>query len=331
MLSILPPIVIKLLFFVAFVNSACVLVDTIMIRHHKSAIYYFLLHIWNKIDEAKLIDFPKITAKLTLEFKSFIFGSKAVSVRGVFSTILFSFILTTVALSADKILSGSILFFSTKMFFINIFYRHQMYMPVLYVTNLIYDVLTIAATTLVLTIIVKHGSSMKGFLLLWADALLAFVLAVFCLYTVIQISIEFNHTWVLSNMKADVLAKMEKELHTIENSGGIIINVADSLWSTIKALLTFGAKGNHYTSMSLASATTLAPTIVYINILIFLMIAKAIIFASGSSAKYIIEKATEPDIDNPNQAEKFMPFTIFGRIVSAFSSLIVVIVIIFTP
>ena len=296
-----------------------------MLRRHKTRLYDALLRLWIRIDDSQLIDFPRVTAHATIRLKTAVFGAKSLSIRALITASLTSITLTTIALSFLAFRSGSPSFRSFATFFPGLFYRYQMFIPAVYLTNLAYDLATLWTTIFVLGIVISRGTSIRGFLFLLTDAVIAFLLAVACLYSAVLISEQFNHLWILDRMKDDVLAQTATSLHDLRSTGSVVavvVHVGESLWSTLRAVITLGVEGNTYNPMALGSATTLAPTIVYVGILMFLMIAKTILTLSAYSTQYALEKATEPNIETPDHTDKFKPFTILGMVASVFSGLV---------
>lgn len=315
--------------------------DRILLRRQKNTLYHALIVWWDRLDDTRVPDLPKLMADWILSASKHILKWPVISWQTAVIYIFVSFLLTTAATIFGFILDkGFFHFFPTILpTFVG------------YVSNLIFDLITIIATVKVI-FIVKKFNPLISLIAIIGDIVIAAILAIVSLSVYVRLD---DMIWEHSSLSGtsyvhkhyeDAFRKSLKNAlaadgftentHLRIHKGITFFDYITSLprrlretiskgRSTEEKIVTVYAKDestNKYKSYKvkaknhvrwfevMIAGTMFVPTFFYLSILLFMIISKAVLSSSRLLILHFLEVLAQND--PVKEPKEFMPGTLTG-------------------
>lgn len=253
--------------------TAGVAADKILHDREHKRVRKSLKRLWDRLDKTPVPQIPKFVARRTLAATASIFGRRKWSFRAPALICLLSFGFTVTALALGSWLARADL---------SVLYEVMSVDPAHFLlTNLLFDSITILVTLSVLQVI-KRVHPGLGLILLFVDCLLAYLLAITCLYSIFWV------TWP-SPLPFSWLDTFSFPAQ---------VRDAPRPNPDLRPIIAFFC----------FAATTLFPTVVYALLVLATTMAKPLISAVRSAALYVLRPTWDPKKDTI--------FTILGSLLA---------------
>ncbi len=317
----------------AVVEGLCLAADRFVLNRHKARLYYFLLSIWVRLDDARIRDFHHVLARRTLQVIGRVARPRGRELLGSAVITGTSFLLTFSAIALGMVADEKVWVLWTLGFEGREVWRW----PAVLGINLGFDFATVLVTVLILRKVARSGWFRSTFLIL-TDIITAAALAVACV--VVVNAIGFFGSWE-AHLTPSAVDELIQEYHQESTVLGLVENQEG--WVKILEagddLVVDYVTGNEYrrivftrpfpdvvevrhkvlavSAMTAYAATTLIPTAVYLSVLFLVLLAKPILKMARMFTLYFIEKATEV-----NDPKKLMVFTMTGTLLNVIAVLV---------
>lgn len=259
------------------------LTDRLMLNRQKGALQLALIGWWNRLDDTRFIDIPRLVAGWFLRIVRKTAGSEGLSFRGIAIATTGSIVLTSASLISGNWLGYDLAFAIGQ--FVTLVPNVSKVLSV-YPANLVFDLATIIVTIAIVRKIHRLGALRAvGWMLL--DIVVAGCLAIVC----VTVAIGAIDIFVLGQAPE------------------LTVNFI-AWWSGMLALFNpiHPNAEAAYTVDAMYSMTTFIPTTIFIIFLLLSGFAKPIARTGRMISKYILETATE------GEPENLFAFTMLGSL-----------------